>query len=89
MQDYETIDILKDAIYIDGNCPDIVIDGGFTVDDISDISFTTNTPDFVSGTCALDTTHPEGGSVPLYGDFEIAIDGNGEYTVTFGDFDLE
>lgn len=88
MLDYEAKEILEKEIYSNGNCPDIIIDGGFLVEDISDISLDVNTHDFVSGTCTIETNHTEGGDVPLYGKFEITIN-NGDNEVVFKDFDLE
>lgn len=88
MQDYEAKEILENEIFIEGNCPDIVIDGGFSVENISDVYFTVNTPDFFSGTCTIDTNHPDGGDVPLYGEFEITIN-DGSNVVIFKNFNLE
>lgn len=88
MQDYQVAEILENEIFIHGNSPAIVIDGGFSVEGISDIEIETNTQNLVSGSCTIETTHDTGGNIPLYGDFTIEIS-NGEHVVSFENFNLE
>ena len=88
MEDFEIKAILENEIFIEGNCPDIINDGNFTVDCIDDISIVTNTPDYISGSCTIEANHPEMGELPIYGEFDIVIK-NGDQAVIFKNFTLE
>ena len=87
MEDFKVKSILEDEIFIEGNCPDIINDGNFTVDCIDDIAITANSSDFISGSCTVEANHPEMGDISIYGEFDIMIK-NGEQVVTFKNFTL-
>ena len=87
MKDYEVVEVLENEIYINGNVPDIIHGGGFSVDGVSDVEIEINTNNDVSGTCTLETTHEEHGDVPFRGSFHIKIN-NDENDVEFEDFEL-
>lgn len=88
MEDFEIESKLKDAIFRDGIQPDIVTDGGFLVDDISNVTIEKTTPGCVSGSCTIEATSSDIGEISIHGKYRITTeDGNEE--VCFEDFSFE